>query len=257
MAAVSTQPEKTSKLARSAGSRWAKMSGKQPESVVEEVTAGDRSVAGLRLIYDDLVGRIQGDRDTSWRIIGLCGLLLPLLSLAFSQLPGEVSAVHHIVLPALLLVCTICFLVSILCGVASVLAFRPLFKSEMSSVASAPGALRVRAKMWCLERLLGEKGMKALQTMTDLTATSRPASLFHTARILERWKGEGGQNGAMSPAFSCGLAPQLWEYCVFLAGLIELRKRPQRWAFYSMLLGFGVCFVALIVVVVALCQMGV
>lgn len=68
------------------------------------------SLEHLRLVYQDLAARIQGDRDTSWRIFGLGGILIPLAGLIFARIPPGTASMWYLVATASLLVSCLFFL---------------------------------------------------------------------------------------------------------------------------------------------------
>jgi hypothetical protein len=239
--------------------------------------ADEKEVESLRLIYNDLTGRIKGDRDTSWRIIGLCGVLLPLLRLLLTRLPKDIPLAWHVVLTALLFLCSFSFLLSIFCGVVSVVAFRPLFSGRHGRTQGPrrgttrqrlherlhlpPGRMACKIRLHRLWRrlraqLFGGQGMKAWQQMTKLTKVPLTESVFHTSGLLARWESHTCDSMFRSLALSTDFSRHLWEYCVFLAGLIEVRKKPQLWALRLMLLGFGFCLLTLMAAVIASCFKG-
>jgi hypothetical protein len=207
----------------------------------------DNSVKYLSMVYSDLVGRIQGDRDTSWRVIGLSGIFLPLFSVVLTYfLPRVPQQRGSIVLCVsfLVVVCCIFFLLSVLFGVVSVLAFRPL-RIIVPDKTHVGLMVEVRKRFYTW--VFGRRGIDAWQTTASLLAPSRAASAFHTSAILTKWNTSEGLMA--TPDLGKDFASHLWEYCVFLSALVEIRKEPLRWALRWMASGLVVLVVALILIV--------
>lgn len=176
----------------------------------------EAEIARLRLVYDDIVGRLASDNGHTSLLVTTAMVALPLYANLFREDALRILLVYIAAITLLVL--------SAVSGLVSIFAYRDLRMGSGRSWSS-------KLLQWLV---LGTSGSKALRHSTAFVGG---ASAFHTSSIAGVEK--GSTPGTSLEAFLSGsdseAASQLFAYIVFLACLVEMKKRSRQASLWLLL----------------------